>query len=287
MRFTCLCVPGACLSRRSGRGSDPVTPEPLEAFEKLRRPQVLPRVRHTHAPVLQVRGGAGEGCASRAHASRMLASRIEKLRRPQVLHAFGMHALQSGELARGALHVPMRPGCWPLASKRPWLRPRCPRTFDSAPAAPCTRQEEEGAGVGQRRFVGPAGGGSRWTPRARRPSATLGSGASSARRRGHMVAPTRFVGPRERRFVGLAGTAKPKAAEKEVPLEDGPAESGENSAGLLRRPSWTRSSRRTRPTRQRPRRRPPHRVANTPGPCPLRPRAFARRTSPQRAGAEP
>jgi hypothetical protein len=31
----------------------------------------------------------------------------------------------------------------------------------------------------------------------------------------------------------------------------------------------------------------PHRAANTPGPCPLRPRAFARRTSPQRAGAQP
>ena len=90
-----------------------------------------------------------------------------------------------------------------------------------------------------------------------------------------MVAPTRFGGPRERRFVGPAGTAKPKASEKEVPLEDGPAESGENSAGLLRRPSWTRSSRRLRPTRQRPRRRPPHRDANTPGPCPLIPRSFA------------
>ena len=45
-----------------------------------------------------------------------------------------------------------------------------------------------------------------------------------------MVAPTRFGGPRERRFVGPAGTAKPKASEKEVPLEDGPAESGENPA---------------------------------------------------------
>jgi hypothetical protein len=46
-----------------------------------------------------------------------------------------------------------------------------------------------------------------------------------------MVAPTHFGGPRERRFVGSAGTAKPKAPEKEdVPLEDGPAESGENSA---------------------------------------------------------
>ena len=158
---------------------------------------------------------------------------------------------KGGGLARGALHVPMRPGRWPLASKRLWLRPRCPRTFDSAPAAPCTRQEEEGAGVGPRRFVGPAGrgltrgqcgggqraptrwhfryatgtsgrtghrligvryellsilcsqarrrvwpgSGSLWTPRARRPSATLGSGASSARRRGRMVAPTRFGGP--------------------------------------------------------------------------------------------
>ena len=37
VRFTCLCVPGACFSRRSGRGSDPVAPEPFEAFEKLRR----------------------------------------------------------------------------------------------------------------------------------------------------------------------------------------------------------------------------------------------------------
>jgi hypothetical protein len=97
-------------------------------------------------------------------------------------HVFGMHALQSGELARGALHVPMRPECWPLASKRPWLRPRCPRTFDSASAAPCTRQEEEGAGVGQRRFVGPAGGGLTVDPTR---SAALGD-------------------PRERRFVGPA-----------------------------------------------------------------------------------
>jgi hypothetical protein len=40
----------------------------------------------------------------------------------------------------------------------------------------------------------PAGGGSRWTPRARRPSVVLGSGASSARRRGHMVAPSCSVG---------------------------------------------------------------------------------------------
>ena len=29
---------------------------------------------------------------------------------------------------------------------------------------------------------------------------------------------------------GTAGTAKPEASEKEVPLEDGPAESGENPA---------------------------------------------------------
>ena len=75
----------------------------------------------------------------------------------------------------------MRPGCWPLASKRPWLRPRCPRTFDSASAAPCTRQEEEGAGVEQRRFVGPEGG--------------------------LTVDPTRSAAlgdPRERRFVGPA-----------------------------------------------------------------------------------
>ena len=35
---------------------------------------------------------------------------------------------KGGGLARGALHVPMRSGCWPFASQRPWLRPRCRRT---------------------------------------------------------------------------------------------------------------------------------------------------------------
>ena len=54
-------------------------------LRQLKSSSATPRVRHAHAPVLQVRGGAGEGCASRAHASRVLASRIEKLRRPQVL----------------------------------------------------------------------------------------------------------------------------------------------------------------------------------------------------------
>jgi hypothetical protein len=62
---------------------------------------------------------------------------------------------------------------------------------------------EECADVGQRRLVGPAGG-ARWIPRVRRPSADLGSGASSAQRWGSMVPPTRFGGPRKRRFVGPA-----------------------------------------------------------------------------------
>ena len=94
MRFTCPCVPGAGLSRRSGLGSAPVAPERLTQH----------LLRHVHA---------------------------RKKKAP---------ALDSG-----------------ASSAR-------------------------------------RGGGSRWTPRARRPSVVLGSGASSARRRGHMVAPTRFVG---------------------------------------------------------------------------------------------
>ena len=50
-----------------------------------------------------------------------------------------------------------------------------------------------------------------------------------ARRRGQMVAlpgPTGTTGT----DPGTAGTAKPKASEKEVPLVDGPAESRENPA---------------------------------------------------------
>jgi len=80
-----------------------------------------------------------------------------------------------------------------------------PKTFwttrnQAAPAAPGRMRRRWTAAL--RRLSG--GGGARWTPRVRRPSATSGSGASSAQRWGNIVSSTRFGCPLKRRFVGPA-----------------------------------------------------------------------------------
>jgi hypothetical protein len=225
-----------------------------------------------------------------------------------------------------------------------------------------------------------------WAPRARRPSAALGSGASSARRRDDMVALPGTTGAAFRRpgggialwredngdnggGPGDGGDGRVQGFGEQVTLKDGPAESGESPApgAASGTAIMDRSPRGTRPTRQMPRRRrwpsarrtrgrrtagtaqapaeearvvgrprrgaellrrvesagdgrgaepcvgkktPAlcgtmlplgeallraeghasalfHRVANNPGPCSFRPRAFARHASQRRAGAQP